>query len=95
MTKITRDTVVDAGLSIAQRNIFDVTIRKVAWSMNVTPAALYYYFSKSEELRNAVVSIAIKQEDSAVIAQLIVCRDKAVSHLPIRSRARHLARAAQ
>jgi TetR/AcrR family tetracycline transcriptional repressor len=49
--KLSRDTVVDGALDIADRDGLDaLTIRRLAQSLGVTPMAFYWHFRSKEEL---------------------------------------------
>jgi AcrR family transcriptional regulator len=54
--RLTKDTVVDRALELADRNGLDaLTIRKLATELGVTPMALYWHFRSKEELLAGLV----------------------------------------
>jgi AcrR family transcriptional regulator len=81
----TRDKILEAGVAVWP----DVTARSISRQIGMTHPAILYHFPNGS-LRESVVSYALKNRCSRVIAHLIVTGDKSVSDLSSQERQQHL-----
>gem|GEM_PF-1027410 len=69
----TRDIILSTAVSLFSKMGFNgVSMRVLAKAVNITPAALYYYFPTKKDLHKAAVLYSYKDRDVPAVAMLAV-----------------------
>lgn len=89
-----RAAIVDAAIKLSEgTHYLQVQRKQIAVALGVSPPAITYHFGTMEQIRDAVMCEAVKQENLAVIAQGLGARDAIAVRAPneLKKRALRLA----
>jgi len=91
MSMLTKHAILAAGLMVWRQDGQDkVSIPAIAGKLSKTHSAIYHYYKSAEELREDLITEAIRMSDPVIVPQLITARHPSVAGMSATAKRRFL-----